>query len=390
MQWRKPHPWDGQYAIPKYIMDEPARFQTHTTRYRRRRSIGPLGQRPPGWSPHLAIPEHVKDEPIGQGVFRTKYTPRRTVSTLIPDYLGNYISEMGDVPATGPNDAIANFGHRVATFIMGSVMELPAPMRKDALKSLFDQLDPNLWSLVSRKANKLVAERDMGPMEALEKAIAASTSLGLLKEVIKMGKKGGRRPELKSITGLAAYGDAAEVVVLDGFMDNMQALGWCGPVCYAKKAGSAIKSGAKSVYSGAKSVVSTIASAPGAVWDGTKWVGGQIKDAGKWVGSKAYGAGETVYSWGKSAVNAIGSLACTVLSSDLGSTAVVAGAAAYGVPPQVGMAGAQAGKSLCGGNTKGAAPPPPPPPPPKKFPTLLVVGGGVAALGVLYLATRKR
>ena len=404
MQWRVKHPWDGNYAIPKYIMDEPARFQTHTTSYRRRRSIGPLGVRPPGWSPHLAIPDYIKNEPIGQGVFRTKYTPRRSVSTLIPNYLGNYISEMGDshpeqLLAGGPNDAIARFGEQVSTMIMTRVMELPAPMRKDALKSLFNELDPNLWSIVSRKADKLVKTRDMGPMEALEKAIAASTSFGLLKEILKMGEKR-QGPKLKSMAGLAAYGDIAEVVVLDGYMTSMQTLGWCGPICQSKRAGSAIKSAATTVVRKVSGAATTVYGAAGTAgkWVGStaasagKWVGSTAASAGKWVGSKAYGAGSAVYGFGKDVINKIASLACTVISSDMGSMAVVAGAAAYGVPPQVGMAGAQIGKQLCNGTPEEAAaqaavleeqrr---------KKFPTLLVVGGGAAALGILYLATRKK
>ena len=99
MQWRKSHPWDGNYAIPKHVMDEPARFQTHTTAQRRRRSYGPLGMRPPGWSPHLALPEYIKKEQVGQGARHSKYTKRRTVSTLIPEYLGNYLP-VGDAVAS--------------------------------------------------------------------------------------------------------------------------------------------------------------------------------------------------------------------------------------------------------------------------------------------------
>jgi hypothetical protein len=391
MQWRKPHPWNGNYALPKHVKDEgPHRFNTNTTKYRRRRSIGPLGMRPPGWSPNLAIPEYIQNEPVGSGVFRTKYAPRRTVSALVPEYLGNYQSELGatmplPVVAGGPNDPIAKFGEQVSTLIMQSVMKLPAPMRKDALKSLFEQLDPNLWSLVSRKADTLVKTRDMGPMEALEKAIASSTSAGLLKEILKMGQRK-QAPDLKSMSGLATFGEIAEVVVLDGYMDSMQALGWCGPVCQAKKAGSAIKSATIKVGSTIKSGVTTAAKTTYSA--GKAYVTAPIK-AAKYVGGKVSSGAKAAYNFGKDVVKKVGGLACKVLSSDAGSAAAVAGAAAAGVPPQVGQIGASVGKQLCNGSPEEAAiqaaaleq---------RKFPTLLVVGGGAAVLGVLYLATRSK
>jgi hypothetical protein len=90
MQWRLPHPWDGNYAIPSTIYAEPPGPGAKVTHYLPRGTFMPtkdikfLWNRDPGY----ALPQYVKDEPVGHNARVTKYLPRRTVSELVPSYLG--------------------------------------------------------------------------------------------------------------------------------------------------------------------------------------------------------------------------------------------------------------------------------------------------------------
>jgi hypothetical protein len=336
MFFRKPHPWDPGYALPANVLAEPPGRGTLTTGYMRRKTIDAPAV-PPPWRTGYAYPDYVGKEPLGRGVYRTKYMPRKTVSTLIPKYLGG----LGDVDYE--RDPIAIFGRNVSAHLMSSIYTLPPNLRKPALRALFDQIDPKLWGRVSAKASKLMRERDMGPMEALEKAIAASTSMGLLEEFIALGR--GKTPKPKSFLGLGAYGEEAEVIVLEG---AMTALGFCGPICLAKKAGSGIK---------------------GAVTG----IGGALK-----------GGAEQVGGWASSAVKAIGSLACGVAGSGLGQQAAAAGAMAAGAPPQVGAKGAEVMQGMCG--QKGVQPTMPPPAAKAGIPILPIAIGGAALVAVVLLA----
>jgi hypothetical protein len=164
---------------------------------------------------------------------------------------------------------------------------------------------------------------------------------------------------------------------------------------------SAVTSVAKTVASTGVRAATTAARAAKTVavapvkytWQGAKYVGGKAVDAGKWVGGKVSAGAQAAYGFGKDLVNKIGNLACKVISSDIGSVALVAGAAASGVPPQVGVAGAGVGKQICGGSPEQAAAQAAllEQQQQDKFPLLLVAGGGVAALGLIYyLTTRKK
>ena len=397
MQWRKPHPWDGNYAIPDYIMDEPARFGTHTTTQRRRRSYGPLGVRPPGWSPHLALPDYIKKEQVGQGALRTKYRPRRSVSTLIPQYLGNYESELGDVASRNllgsSRDPFKQYGERISEYVMGTIGEVDPEWRKLALTSVLSALDPGLPARVNARANRYKSKRGWDSKTALQAAIATSVSDGLSKEIVKIGK--GRMPAVKSLAGLGTYDGALEGAYSDLAMSlgGYEALGWglSSVTSAVSSVGSAIKSGAKTVASAGYKVVR----APDrAVTYAAKKAYSGVKTAVTWTGSKIKAGAQTAYSWGKTAVKKIYDLTCKVMKSPVSDVAAGAVAAYYGVPPKVGVAGHKAVTGvMCGKDGKPLPPDALTQPggllPQKKFPTLLVVGGGAAALGILYLATRK-
>lgn len=325
MFFRKPHPWDGNYAIPDNVMAEPPGRGTVTTKQRRRRTIDDPAIAPP-WRPGYAYPAYVGQEPIGRGVYRTKYRPRKTIDVLIPKYLGDDELDQGA-------DPIANFGQRVASHIMGSVKHLPVDQRKQALKAVFDQLDPKLWGRVAARGKKL-QQQGLSPKQALHQAIAASTSMGLLEEFIRVGQTG--RVEVKSMLGLAAYGEASEVIVLEGFQEAMGA--WYNPL---------------------------------------SWV---AKGVGK-VTAKAAPAGLKAAEWGKGVISTIGNLACNVAGSQVGQLAAGAGSAAAGAPPQVGQKGATLVASACADQ-----PQVPVGPVAKPFPIWIPIAiGGAVILAVVAL-----
>jgi hypothetical protein len=319
------------------------------------------------------------------------------VSTLIPEYLGNYQSELGDEVASrnllgSSKDPYRQYGERVAEYIMGTINEVPVEWRKVALQAVLAELDPGLPERVTARANKYKrTHKHWDAKTALRAAIATSVSDGLAKEIVKIGQTG-MMPSMKSLAGLGTYDDALETAYIG--------LGWSiGGAISA--VGSGIKKGVTTVTGGVKTAVTSTGSAikSGATWVGSKTAAGAgaVWDGTKWVGGKVASGAKTAYSWGKTAVKAIHGLTCKVMKSPVSDVAAGAVAAYYGVPPQVGVAGHKMTTGvLCGKDGKPLSPEELSELeqnggllPKKKFPTLLVVGGGAAALGVLYLATRK-
>lgn len=186
MQFRKPHPWDGQYALPDNVMAEPPGRGTLTTAYLRRRSFPPVDVVQP-WQNRYAVPEYVKAEPIGRGVFRSKGLRRRTVDTLVPEYLGG----LGADPAPAAGDAVAQYGRRAAALMLKGARQAPKNQRKLALRMMMDSIDKNLWGTVADKAHQLQQERGLPPAIAVEQALAASLANGLVGEMRGFGRKRG-------------------------------------------------------------------------------------------------------------------------------------------------------------------------------------------------------
>lgn len=266
MQFRLPHPWDPEYALPDEVMAEPPRFGTLTTAYRPRRSIDAPAIAAP-WKTGYAYPDYISEEPIGAGVFRTKYTPRKTVDTLVPEYLSGlgadivhelettpdinirggsawlqaaqarYGDPLGGVGYTTPinadagaawieaadqrygfslgddahaQDAIGQFGQEVAAYVLATANSLPQSERKAYLRQLFDTLEPGLWSRVARKGNEFRAQ-GLSDRDALQAAIASQVSYGLLQQIIRTGKHGAPAP--KSMLGCLCGLGSTEVVV---------------------------------------------------------------------------------------------------------------------------------------------------------------------------------
>lgn len=248
MQFRRPHPWDGQYALPENVLAEPPRFGTLTTGYMPRKTIDAPALAPP-WEPGYAYPEYIKDEPLGAGVFRTKYTPRRTVDTLVPRFLGDdeggvdasdepginiyggtqwlqraqarygaelpmlggvgqpinfdsgqawieaaenrYGFSLGNdgVPAASASDAIGAFGRRAAEQVLRRVRKLPRTDRALGLRTALDNLEPGLWRRVVLKAKEYEGA-GATPEIALKRALASQMSTGLISELVRAGKSG--------------------------------------------------------------------------------------------------------------------------------------------------------------------------------------------------------
>lgn len=199
----------------------------------------------------------------------------------------------------GGGNPISAYGARASEWIMASIRRVPRQDRVDALKTLLDKVDPNLYQAVATQATANKA-RGMRPRAAMKAALAASLSKGMATEIVKAGTA-------------AVQGRAVSTSRLEG-------LGFCGPICLAKKAG------------------------------------GAISDAASWVGSNVASGTTTAAGWVADGVQQLGSLACSVTNSSIAPIAGAAAASAAGAPPQVGAAGVSVAQGLCGKNNTPTVP----------------------------------
>ncbi|MBT8452995.1 MAG: hypothetical protein KJO40_13585 [Deltaproteobacteria bacterium] len=288
---------------------------------------------PHPWNPGYALPKYIQAEPPGRGTFTTKWLPRGTISQLIPDYLAKPTgradtqlacdAELGSLGcdslgaqetlyqleplgAIGAGaDPIKAYGERAAEWIMRTIYEVEPEDRTIALRALLDTVDKTLWDRVAKESAKFKA-KGLGSRPALQKAIALCMANGMMAELVKTGEK---IMQKKAV-------DPAQ----------LQALGFCGPICAAKKVGSAAKS-----------------------------MGKGIGRAGSWVGGKAWSGAKSATNWVGKGISKLGGLACSVANSPIAPIAAGAGAAAMGAPPQAGAMGVSAAGSLCGSKGDSAA-----------------------------------
>lgn len=277
---------------------------------------------PHPWNPGYALPEYIQAEPPGRGTFTTKWLPRGTVSQLIPDYLAKpaaqeltgrtdvnlgcdvgcdkelgslgcdtlgaaEIYKLEPLGAEGGYDPIKAYGLRASEWIMGTIRQVEPQQRTVALRALLDTVDPSLWNRVATEAAKYKA-KGVPPKAAMQKALAVCMSNGMVAELVKTGEKVMQKRAVNP--------------------GQLQALGFCGPICAAKKVGSAAKS----------------------------------------IGRTVAGGASTATRWVSKGVSKLGSLACSVANSSVAPMAAGAGAAAMGAPPQAGSAGVDVAKGLCG------------------------------------------
>lgn len=289
---------------------------------------------PTPWNPGYAIPEYVLAEPPGRGTFTTGMIERGTIDSLLPNVFGAagnggsikgkkglgslggavFGDMVGPVQGLGAaavangkmmkpgfrGDPIAAYGKAMSSYLTRTIVMVDPDMRKVALKAVLDELDPKLWASVAEKAEKLQAKR-LPPKVAFQRALAAALADGFARELIEAGKTG--RIQMVSQTGLGSYGAPAARMAMAGVFDKIKGA--------AKKVGSAITGAGKAIGKG----------------------------VGKGVSKAA--------SWGKKAIEKFGSMACGVLNSGAASVAAGAAAGAVGVPPQVGVKGAEVGQGFC-------------------------------------------
>lgn len=303
-QFRIPnHPYDPHFALPQNVMDEPPGRGTITTAQIRRRTFDSPSYVPPSWSAHFALPRYIQQERLGKGAQHTHWAQRKTIDRQIHDpllpktyRLPEEVYALDGIPADNP---FQQYGQRIAEMLVATMHEVPVEWRQIALKALLDELEPGLYGRVTRQTKKLKA-KGVAPKVALQSALASSLSEGLSKEIIKVGRTG----KVGSITALGMHEDA-EPLALAGI--------W------------------------------------GTIKDAAGKVGSGIKTGTTWTGSKVKTGAVKSYNWSKTALSKIKGLTCTVVNSQAVDIAAGATAAAYGAPPQVGVAGGRiVSGSVCG------------------------------------------
>jgi hypothetical protein len=219
MSFYKNRPWNPGYAVPGYVDAEPFGRGTLTTEQLRRKTYS---LPPKDWTAGYALPANVQDETAGQGTIETKQIRRRTISQWIPDFLmdrnagdtmamvespnGMGAVEIDAVPLQKPGypgDPIAAYGREVAAYVMSAVQSVRPSERTEALRTLFNRIDPELWQNVAVKA-EYFENQGLKSQFALQRALAASVSDGFARELAQIGLSG-QMPRTGQ-AALAAFG----------------------------------------------------------------------------------------------------------------------------------------------------------------------------------------
>lgn len=245
MLLKKRNPYWAGYALPKNVLDE-GRFAL-VTRDAPRGSIDVMKGSPP-WRSGYVLPANVRAEVPGRGVavtyqmprgwigFQAPYPFRKPKKVVVKGTLQNSgLGSLGSVDDDtlgakdnalipgrftigSSNDPIAKFGKDGARVVMAEVMAVPASDRKEAMRSILSAVDPQMWSEVSVKAEKLKTKYSASV--ALEKAIAAALANHFAEKLVVLGKTGQR----SGVLGACCDDCAAQS--LDGWLtDFRKALG---------------------------------------------------------------------------------------------------------------------------------------------------------------------
>lgn len=269
----KDHPWNGQYAIPEYVLKEPHRRGTFTTGYAPRGRVD-MPKRVSMWKNPYALPDYVRSENVGGEVHRTKYLPRRTIG-VSPSALGD--DQVGPGKA---GDPITEFGNRTADYIVNTLGQLPKDKRRTALNALLNQLEPGLAKRV-QAAEVEARNEGLSPKAALRAAIASETATGFLKQIIETGER--RNVKTKSIPGLITK-PGADKVVLEGAMRSLGGIG-----DFFKDAGNWIVGAGKTIGKfGCQAMQNPLGQASAAAAGGA--YGGQTGAAAGMAGAQIIGA----------------------------------------------------------------------------------------------------
>lgn len=220
MAYNLPPFWSPGYALPSNVRVEDLQRGTFTTRQQPRGSYDDPTVGDGGY----AVPNYVLNTPYGQGALVTKWMPRGTVGIPVPHYLQKPPAQIlaqtkasGDGtnyeigPAiqsvhAGATDPFTSYGKKVADQVLSSVQALPKQHRKNAMRALFDKIDPRLFNRVQATASK-AARAGLPPQRALHHAIATEFRGGMLRELHAIGTTG--RVKTASQVGLGCWGCAA-------------------------------------------------------------------------------------------------------------------------------------------------------------------------------------
>ena len=102
----------------------------------------------------------------------------------------------------GPGDPIKQYGERATEYMMARLERVPMDQRAAALEIALKAVDPTLPGRVEGKERTFIAQGD-APDRAQRRAIAASLSEGMLREMIRLGR--GKPPKASSLLGVGAW-----------------------------------------------------------------------------------------------------------------------------------------------------------------------------------------
>lgn len=290
---------------------------------------------PPSWNPGYEIPDYVMAEPPGRGAMVTDWLPRGTISALVPEFQAVRTLRPGGLGSLGDDtlgaqswggqiglpDMIADYGRAAAQAVISSAKSVPAHQRPLVVRTIFQAVDPSLWHDVERLASENRRRGTSAP-QALQHAMAQAMSAGFQRELVGIHeriRRGDPHPvKRRGQVALGVYEDAVPTATAYA----LEALGFSlsdlNPIKHIKNAG-------------------------GAVVGAVKTAGGAIADAGRAVGRGVKRAAVAVGSAVKTGIKKLGSIACRVVNSAAGQTAV----SASGTAGAAAAAGAQVANALC-------------------------------------------
>lgn len=217
MAYNLPPFWSRGFALPDNVRAEDLQRGAFVTAQQPRGSyddpkVGTAG---------YAVPAYVVGEGYGQGVTVTKWMPRGT-APRVAHFLqqpraqvvaktrasgggSNYEVVGGPVHPPG-TDPFHRYGLEVADHVLSTIKSVPAPRRKAAMRRLFDQVDPKLYTRVEATATR-AAQAGIPAPRALHHAIATEFRSGVLRELGTLGAT--RKVRRASHVGLGCWGCVA-------------------------------------------------------------------------------------------------------------------------------------------------------------------------------------
>lgn len=345
---QRAHPWNPGYAIPGYVLDEPPQRGTHTTNELPRGTYDQIGPHSGGYTE----PGYVLAERGRGGQYGTKMLPRGTVLGLPGDFLR---------PASGaPRGAPTAIGACYERAAIGEDLDRGGFRAGNPIQLYGEEAA----ELIVGTIDEVPAGERMAALRVVLDAVSPTLWTAVQERLGEFGKRGMPAKE-------ALYWALAESMS-EGMGKELVRLGRSGKVPTTGHLGLGA-----TVANGRRRRARPL--------ELGGFLGGLTSGAVKWTGK---------------AIKGIGGLSCKVVRNPAVPIVAAGVATAYGVPPQVGYAGATVAQGIC--TKKGKMPPGfdpgmypgmspgmypgmyPQPRPPWLMPAL--IGGGVL---VLVLVLKK-